>query len=414
MTNIRKILNIIFAVSVAFVLFGTITSEIALKVFPQFSTFAKSNFELKDHQILPAFSIDAVANKTFQSQFSDFMADETPFRDHILLGNASVQRCVIQIANSTFSFPAYPTYLGSEYVYIPEYNAVQCMPDNNDEQIRKGLADTICALNCAARDNPDTEFVICVVGGYKQPAASIVYDLMSNPFTYQDAERIFYDRQEDLDNISFIFIEYNNTGEYYSDFYKSDHHWNPRGAYKAYSQIMDALGKTRLEVQEYSQISEGYFTGSLARAGMYLIDDVPFDYAEHFDGLTSITSTGEAVDVNAHAQYENAKSNDRRFNMYSLYYGDITGNWRYVKDNQLVKDNSKTETLYVSDSFGLAVERLFAATGGSVWADYSLHENRSESKSYSEKKNELKTVVMIGYPGNYATFMERNPYFFTG
>lgn len=87
------------------------------------------------------------------------------------------------------------------------------------------------------------------------------------------------------DNINTDYLKYNSLEEYRNYFFESDHHWNYKGAYQGYLDIVNLLKKTYkdigepLAINEYRYANENIkYRGSLARMAIdYDIYDIMFD-----------------------------------------------------------------------------------------------------------------------------------------
>lgn len=84
----------------------------------------RSNLEGRVYERRPQVSVAALADGSFQDSFERYVADGVPWRDVVVLANAAVQRSGISLASGLFGYPAYPTFFGSDYVYVPECDAV--------------------------------------------------------------------------------------------------------------------------------------------------------------------------------------------------------------------------------------------------------------------------------------------------
>lgn len=165
------------------------------------------------------------------------------------------------------------------------------------------------------------------------------------------------------ENISFdysSFTKVKSYNDYKKYYYKSDHHWNYKGSYEGYKEIMNLLGEDILyEPKGTTCFKNTYFVGSEASAvGDTSIKDefcvYDFDYVK--------------LDEEVHGQFakygyfEDYANGDYRtgnyYNHYGVYYG---GNYGEVIFKNNDKNNNKN-ILMIVDSMSNPVNRLIASS----------------------------------------------------
>jgi hypothetical protein len=184
-----------------------------------------------------------------------------------------------------------------------------------------------------------------------------------------------------------------NFDDFDNYFYRTDHHWNYKGSYKAYLQIADMLGIKNV-IKPEDEISSGKtFAGSRSvSAGLsetYRDEMViyKFDYPN-----MDITIDGEkAKDYGSQSELEDGETDE-------VSYGAVYG-W---DDGEVIAD-TKTDgenLLIVGDSYDNAILKLLASGFSKTYCVdlryYRTNLNKGFDFSDYVKKNNIDKVLLIG------------------
>ena len=177
-------------------------------------------------------------------------------------------------------------------------------------------------------------------------------------------------------------------------FYKTDHHWNHTGSYKAYKDLVDFLECDDKPIINKKEIllSEKFAGSKAATAGSSILTE-PF-YAFEFDFpefKTIKSSTGD--DYGKQSQLNSLKLNE------PISYGEYYGG----DDGELIFDTGKKDRdniLIIGESYDNAVLKLLATHFGKTFSiDLRNYEhatgNKFNFKKYV-KQNKINKVLLIG------------------
>lgn len=201
---------------------------------------------------------------------------------------------------------------------------------------------------------------------------------------------------------SFSFDSYD---EFANNFYKSDHHWDHKGSYRGYLEIVELLGITDniLEPTEEITFDEINFNGSRARGSRTtsysdIFTAYAFDMPEHTTLVNEMPRNYGASDEYTHGYY----STDAYTNHYGAYYGGDTGEVVY-DFNQPSKEN----LLIIGDSFTNSINILLATHFNKTY-DVDLRHYEADMNAVFDLENYIKEhnidkILIMGYLGTFAT-----------
>ena len=210
--------------------------------FTSFSIFGeKKDFSEKENralQTLPALSVQAIDDGSFQEEYNDYLSDQFEFRDFWVKAKTTL---MLSLGKKDIN----GIYVGKDGYLIEKYSADAFDAETIDYNIEV-LADF---LNAAAAQGIGTSlaFVPSKADAIpdKLPTFTIPYDSSFVPArmrTLLDAKVHFPDLRQTL---------ISHKGEYI--YYKTDHHWTSRGAYYAYAALMGTNLQTPLGQEQFAQ-----------------------------------------------------------------------------------------------------------------------------------------------------------------
>lgn len=245
---------------------------------------------------------------------------------------------------------------------------------------KKNLDDKINELNGIIHDYPNVEYYF-------------YYIEKDSDINFNDNKKLMaYEYLKDnLKSPNVSRFEINNFEEFKEYFYKTDHHWNYRGSYKAYLDLLSMFGFDNPKVQHGVDCFNKKFVGSKAMAFSIVFSEKLCYYKIDYDNIITYVNgeighygfQGEKVDKNiSHPTYH-------------TYYGLDRG--EVVFDTQ---NSSRKNILIIGESFDNAVIRLLAEKFNKTFAvDLRHYEQENGNKFvYDEylKKNDIDIVLFIG------------------
>lgn len=199
-----------------------------------------------------------------------------------------------------------------------------------------------------------------------------------------------------LDNNQKRTFEINNFNEFSDFFYKTDHHWNHKGSYKAYLDILDFLGCEDEPIKnEEEVIISKTFMGSKANSvGSNILKETFYAYKFNFPNFESINGNKDG-DYGTQIQSIAAASKAEIETSYGNFYGG--------DDGEIVFSTGKTERdniLIIGESYDNAILKLLATHFNNTYSvDLRNYEHLKGAKfNFDEfiEQNKIEKVLLIG------------------
>lgn len=414
-----KVQNLLFSSFLCLFLLGPISLFTAQNVFkvdlPGWFTAENVKYltgDVADVSVRAHASISGFESGEFQSAFQSKVGTFVPLKATALLCNAALQRTFITLSNALWAWECYPTYFGAREVYIPDQEAITGIAQKESEKWTQEMVSFLKELNAYASSNPKVKFVVYLASSNDNYAQfNPTYNLVSNPRTFEDATGIverFEEEESVSPNLVFLYPCFEDNDNYYRYYYRSDRHWNIRGTVVAYEDICEILGYPKLSYNNIVSLDGQLFIGDMARESLFPLAVPVEDVCYDFSGLEADFADGRSIDLGSHYEYDEANRLARLFNFYCLYY-DV----RY--EATIRGGRGDKNILLVADSFGRSFSRLISESSKLTYRCSALYgdvENENDLASHLEC-DEIDAVVFVGTPDNYASFMARNPEFFS-
>lgn len=198
----------------------------------------------------------------------------------------------------------------------------------------------------------------------------------------------------DLPKTNLACYEINNYDTFRTYFYKTDHHWNNKGSYSAYTDLLKFLDIREEPLKPIEEVSIGYFSGAkAATVGATNITEEFIAYKFKFPAMSVSIDGMSVVDYGQ----EDVFYNEDYFNelSYGAFYGADNGEVVISTGN-----SEKENILLIGDSFDNAIIKLLATHYNNTYAvDLRNYEHFNEQpfdfSAYIEK-NEIDKVLIIG------------------
>lgn len=354
---------------------------------------------ISETDLFKPHDVSYVLDGGFQADFEAEVGNYIPAKAFALLGYARLQREAIGISNLIWRWSCYPTMYGGEYLYVPSEKSIVQMPHAAGYESDVGLENFANGLDSVAESWGGVKFVCYFAARSESASSNPARSLVSCSSTVSSAASAVARGAEG--NAQMLYDDPSDLESYYESFYRSDHHWNARGAAKAYDQIAEALGRKRLGAGAGPVCGPPY-AGSYARRSLCVVEDVPLKMTYDFNGVWLGGDVQEKG--NAHKTYSDASVQDRHWMFYDKYY-------RFFDHAEGI---GLGRVLLVCDSYGLSLIRPLAVGFERVDCVYALHASSKTNRRLGEliKKKKPDAVVFVGCPENYSSFCKRNPRFF--
>ncbi len=384
-----KVRNIAFVALVFAVLSCVIVGNVAAASSGAAQS-VRSYLEGRLYQVLPDISVQGFMDETLQDETEAYLSDSIPYRNEVVLWNASLQRASIESANLVADYEAYPTFFGSDYVIAPSQGRLYETPYKQDAW-EVYCNEALPKYQQVMDAHPNVRWRFAMVNRSatteESPAASLVLNHADDAWFRDRLARVADEKQlVDLSDLSFA------DGDYFS----TDHHLTIQGAQKAYRSIADSLGIKPISFEDTYTLYGGPFYGSLARGGldMRFSDIVEDVHYQHGDYRVWVDGKEKGMDYLGKGFSEAGYTPQDRY--ANAYAGCFHGDPGLI---EIRNDKAPEKTLLiVGDSYSSNMERFFAESYSRVYVLDLRHYDGTLDDFL--KDNEVDDCVFICAPNN--------------
>ena len=361
-----------------------------------------ANPKLAQHLNLKGFT-----GKTLQTAMSDEVEDHIPFKASVMLGNSALQRVGIEVANVVFGWPAYPTHYGSSIFYVPSMDVVYRGPQGISDEHDRTLCQFVSNLRGFAERHPDKRFFIYFIYSEVDPAGTFDSSLKNNIMNPTARTQMVAEEVEGVQNLTLLTHVYPTQESLYEDFFKTDHHWNWRGAMRAYGIIADAAGLAPAPECEGVEVEGPRFVGSLSREGLMEVDEPISDSGIDFSNLQVLMSDG-SLESYSHDKYEKSNERYKRYGFYGSYYDFLT-------NADTIYGPGEGGALVLTSSHGSAILPLIAENYAETHVSQQFRDSLTDPDARLESMLEqtgAQDIYIISKPVSYQHSIDLCPDFF--
>ncbi len=396
-SKFRKIIFVSLCISVCSV---SLMYQIAKKLEvlpPALDNGTYSLLEASDLQTLPSFVFDSVIKGTYQQEMDDFLGDSFPKREDVILANASMQRNIIELSASLFSYKTIHTFYGSGYVWNTELNVVCSQAEKGTKGRANNFNSVASALNKLQRKFEGVSIGVALPDTDSYGDSSITASLVSKHLGHTFRENNFYKKLDS--SIKVVDLSYQNSDELYKDYYRTDLHWNIKGAYRGYKKIMDTCFPNfeQVELSDLKTYIEPDVIGHRSRGGLCVLNDKDkmIDYDVNLQNMTiKIDGEDRTYEDICHVGMYSSQSWDK--NPYRSRYEEYYHN-NYAKIEFDTDNHSGRNLVLIGDSFTSCIERLFASSFDKVIAIDSRYFDNSLSQLIED--NAITDIIVVQSDG---------------
>lgn len=272
----------------------------------------------------PEFSMKSLLNGDFTSDFEEFLADQTPFRNAFVSINSYFQ--LLKGDNGSNG-----VYLGSEGWLIEKPFDRENRFELNISRINKFAEE--CAVPCAITTVPSKGYIYAD-------------KLPMNSLEYSDGEYL-QKLQSECNNLTVIdlFSPMMAAKNDKQLFYKTDHHWTSDGAYTGYEEICRALNLEATPESGFTVETTDGFYGTSYSTSLYTLtkpDSVKLMRSKKTGGKAEVIINDGKDEI-----YDNMFFADA-LNQGDKYVAFLNGNHSLVK---IKTGNEGGNLLIIKDSF---------------------------------------------------------------
>lgn len=369
--NIKRI-DLIFLIIILLVLFGGFIKPII-----------KQN-SINYYENRPSISfknptINTILDGSFQDNVEDTYEDQIPLYSYFKKGYNLLTNYVTLYINKSI-YKNYPNrYMPLNNLLIYNDNIVYYYRNLNDEKEKLDLK--INNYNDYFNKFSNLDFYVY----YIEKDTDIDFENNEKMGIYDYLKKGF---RLDENNISRLKID--SFEDYENYFYKTDHHWNYKGSYQGYSDIIEMMtNEQKMEIVEERCLGLKFSGSKASSAGVTKImyDNFcayKFDYLDH---TTSIE--GNSIEYGNEDKYFNNE-------LSSVTYGDFYGG-----DDSIVifnyNNRDKENILILGESYDNAIIKLIASHFNKT---YSVDLRNYKDKQFNFRdfveENGITKVLLVG------------------
>ena len=329
-TKKAKYLSLIFLLLLGLIMVSALVRAV---LFPREVNY----YENRSAYLLPAFSFSGFADKEFQNGMDDALGDQLPLSSYIKaaynnLNSRFLCACIERLSEKN---PDGAWSVGGGMYY---YKGKLLYEQQDFDALKDSYGRFIQGVNRAAMASPELDFYIL----------HVETDRSFSPVTNTHSDSFSYLLRHSNLPQSHLSRFYTESFEQYDEtFFSTDHHWNNRGAYKAYVQCARMLGVDSDDfIRPVAEEALPYrFSGTKAAgSGLTTLSEIPTAY--QFDNAQlALFCPDEAAFFSGEAESYS----------YSRFFGADAG--------ELVFDTGNTDRdnlLVIGNSFDNAIIELIA------------------------------------------------------
>lgn len=411
--------NVIFSIMVCIVIAGPValyfTQNIVGVKVPDWVSSENAKYLLGDvseAHVKANLNLTGFRSERLQSALQAEIGNHIPLKATILLNNAALQRTFIAVSSELFGWDCYPTYFGSDEIYVSDHDALSYIPDERVVEWLERAKTFSLELSKFAEEHPDIEFRVVIPDTLHTSRANPVMDLVSRSIHIEDFVDVMRAPCSSLRNVTVSSKAYADFDAYLSDFYATDGHWNGWGAIAAYDELLvetDQIHGRYAGVADSALMDRALiYNGQSSRAGLMLLNERVDEPAMRLAGLSVEDGASGYLLLEDGAQALSEAGLYGEYNFYALWYGgDVPA--IIVSD-----DTDKGNALIVSDSFGDPFRWIIASDHCRTYSVMDLHGASKDDMTLIDRLNmsDADVVYFVGSPFDFATFSERHESYF--
>lgn len=372
--KIKKIIDIIFIICVFMFIGGSLVKSIIKPI----DVIERENRYANKYE---SISISKFLNNNIQTNIENTLADQ------ILISGK------LRSANNYFKGNLVKFYIdkyfknANEYIYLSDvnfYGSTMVYKPTYMSNIKGDLDKKISNYNELISSYKNVDFYAY----YIEKDTDIDFDTNQKTGVFD-----YLKSNLNVKNISKF--EINNIKDFNNYFYRTDHHWNYRGSYKGYTEVMNLLGFKNYKQYEEEVCLGNDFSGSKAMSSIFnkVITEPFCVYKFDFENL-NITVNGEKKDYGLQSEYI-SNTEITKIN-YGNFYGWDEGEVIFQKDNSKIKDN----IIIIGESYDNAILKLLAENFNTTISidlrNYEHYMNKKFNIKEYINKYQINKVLFIG------------------
>lgn len=327
--------------------------------------------------LLPKFSIKEFYEGTIQTKYEEALSDQIPLSNKMKLTQKSIEI----ITNILYS-----KIINNSYIYMNGLlleDGYLLYKPRNLNKIYSSFENKANNYNYIIKTNPSVDFYLY----YIERDTDIDFSTNKKIGAYE------YLTSKLDDNIITNKFTINNIKEYKKYFYKTDHHWNYKGSYKAYLEISKMMGKTPIKYKEDSCLNLKLSGTKAAKIGGTEIFKEDFCFYKFNLPERNIYINNKLS--NSYGDYEEYIHNKKTSISYGGFYGGDDGLIEFNYNNP-----NEGNLLIIGESFDNAITELLASNFNKTYnVDLRAYYMDLKEEFHLQKfieEHDINKVLLIG------------------
>lgn len=383
----RKIINIIFIL----LFFGI---SCVYMSFAFASAKDKNEYENRKADKFPAISWESVMDGSFQSSVEKAFSDQIPHAEdmkkyyNFLSGAFKDSLMKKELEENPGRYFAYNNLrlFGSDHIVFWTLTMDTVSDTENNLTVKDLLDQKIENLKLAAKQNPKTKFYLYFI----EKDTDIDFETGEKLGAYE------YLKAKLPGKFVSAKYEIDSYETFRENFFLTDHHWNHKGSYKGYLELLELLGIEDAPLEKGEEQEIMMFSGSKVKfAGVEGKEEMMYAYDYDYPEMTYIINGYPAPGYGSEKLYLDGGEDAPDEVTYSDFYGGDEGEIIISSDKWY-----KESLLILGESFDNAVLKLLASHYGSVHAVdlryYSAYMGKEFSLSEYLENNNIDKVLLMG------------------
>lgn len=368
----KKTTDIIFMLLLVIILLGGMLK-------PILKPLIINNYENREAVQIPKFELLEISNKNFQNNFEKALADQIPFASRMKLIEKTIELGIkveySKINKTIYNRMGHGIYLLDGYLVYYPYSL---------EKSQKEILLKSQNINSILSDNDDINYYLY----YIEKDTDINFENNEHAKVYETLNQLL------IDKIKTDKFTINNINEYEEYFYKTDHHWNYKGSYKGYKEILKLMDINDSLLNKSELCLKQKLSGSKAReiGGQLFFKEkfcaYTFELPEH-----NIRINNQKVE--SYGDYKKIINSEINEVSYGNFYGGDYGLLEFDY-NQPEKEN----LLIIGESYDNAINEILASHFNKTYnVDLRAYEKDIGEKFNLKKfvnKYNIDNVLLIG------------------
>lgn len=335
-------------------------SELEVRNLAQFPEINPDSFQANpNNRNCPEDEL-CVFDRSLQKAVDDALSDQFPLRIKLIQLARALERYQIHAAYALLPDPAIPADLDNDYLIMRDEPVFIQYPLPRSWVSTQTINERIDNYQQVMDKYPGIHFSIF----YLERMAFAPYNPAAEYFSGSDKRSSFhYFMENKPDGLGISTLLLDNYQDFKQNFFRTDHHWNARGAWQGYQRIYDMLAENypeispKLQLKEFRTVEGVNFCGSYARRTLVPCQPEPFEVA--IVDLPPYRSfiDGEEQPVGNRQEYLAGDFESEIYtNHYAQYYGFVEDQITFEFDN-----GSDRNLLIIGNSYTQAVQLFIAA-----------------------------------------------------